>query len=211
MIVNAWLALRDDAQSALVTRLEWDTESQGDYTGPVTNRTAKIFATLQDRDAVQRLFRVDNVAGRDWTLWNCYFDAPGNVLQIVQDELDQLALEYPSQFVIVGAWKWDGAMVGCSLVETEVANPAYVGEPPMMSNPAYQPDPELPDYDPRLNIRNPAWVPEFITERSQSGTPTYPLHSRALELMPDVDDVGTRPTEMSDVNLLLGQSPRVFS
>ena len=43
-----------------------------------------------------------------------------------------------------------------------------------------------------------------------SGSPIYPIHSRILEIMPDIDEVGTRPTEPSDINLLMGQSPRRF-
>jgi len=43
-----------------------------------------------------------------------------------------------------------------------------------------------------------------------SGTPVYPLSARLLEFMPDVDDVGTRPTAPTDVNLIFGQAPRTF-
>lgn len=211
MIVNVWIALRDDAQNAIRTRLEWDEESQGAYTGPVTDRTARLFSKMADRATVQRLFRVATLNTRQWTLWSVYFDEPVDVLQKVQDELDQLAIDYPSQFIIAGAWKEDGAMVGCTLTQTEVANPAYTGEPLDIPNPGFQPDPEQPDFDPRPTIRNPAWVPEFITERGQTGTPTYPLPAQLIELMPDVDDVGTRPTDPSDVNVLYGQPPRVFA
>ena len=162
-IVNAWLALRDDAQSAIVTRLNWDEAAQGPYAGPVTNRQARVFGAMSDRSVVQRLFRVDTNAGRDWTLWSVYFDEPQNVLQKLADELGQLATDYPSQFVIVGAWHWDGRQIGTQWNEDQTAT---------------------------------------------TGTPTYPLHPRAIELMPDVDDIGTRPTEVSDVNLLFGQAPR---
>lgn len=202
LILNAWVAMRDDVQAALDTRLTWDTETQGDYTGPVTDRTADIVASMQDRGTVQVLYRIDNVGGRDWSLWSIY---------LTQDDLDYLVSEYPATQAIVGVWHLEGNMLGTTLQFNEISNPEYVGEPYMIPNPAYQPDPELPDYDPRTEIRNPAWVPEFITEKSQTGTPTYPLHARALELMPDVDDIGTRPTEMSDVNLRAGQGTRLFS
>ena len=51
-----------------------------------------------------------------------------------------------------------------------------------------------------------------------SGTPTYPLHSRTIEFMPDIverDEDGNevsrvRPTDLSDVNLLQGQQERHF-
>lgn len=219
MKVNVWIALRDDAQAAIKTRMDWDEESQGEYSGPVANRTARLFEKMYDRAVVQNLFRVATIGARDYTLWSVYFDESVDILQKVQAELDDLAAEYPSQFIIAGAWKEDGAMVGCDLVLNQVANPAYTGEPYMIANPAYQPDMGDPagdpypvdDWDPRTEIRNPAWVPEFITERTQSGTPTYPLHPQLLELMPDVDDIGTRPTEVSDINLLAGQPTRVFA
>lgn len=43
-----------------------------------------------------------------------------------------------------------------------------------------------------------------------TGTPLFPFHASILEYMPDIDDIGTRPTDPSDVNLLAGQAPRRF-
>ena len=211
MKVELALALRDDAHDAIVTRMTWDEESQGEYTGPVTDRQYKLFSYMQDFTQRQKLFRKPTLGGRVWTLWSVMFDDDIDVLQIIQDEIDQLALDYPSQVVIAGAFHWAGNQVGTQLVLTEVPNPEYTGEPYMIPNPDYQPDLEQPDYDPRAEIRNPAWVPEFITEKSQTGTPTYPLHPQLIEFMPDVDDVGTRPTELSDTNLLFGQGTRIFA
>ena len=171
MIINVWLALRDDAQALIKTRLAWDEETQGVYTGPVTNRQHKLFALMADQDNVQKMFRIDTDGGRDWTLWSISFSEPRNILIKVKDELDQLIVDFPNHIKIIGAWYWDGREVGTSF---EAA-----------------PDP----FDPPVLI----------------GTPTYPIHARILELMPDVDDVGTRPTVPSDVNLTMGQSPRTFS
>jgi hypothetical protein len=114
--------------------------------------------------------------------------------------------EYPNQIAVVGVWKRDGAMVGCQLVLTNVPNPDYVGEPAEIPNPAYDPDPESPTHDPRVNIRNPAWVPEEIVERSQTGTPTYPIPSYLWQFIPGA----ASNADLRDVNLLYGQSPRVF-
>ena len=156
MTINAWLALRDDAQSAIVTRLTWDEETQGEYSGPITDRQAKVFALMHDRGVVQKLFRTDRAAGRDWTLWSVYFDLPGSVLEKVRAELDRLAADYPTQFVIVGVWRWDGSRIA-----------------------------------------------------------DYPLHPRILKLMPDETDENgdvTGPaTQVSDINLALGQAPRQFT
>ena len=159
MTVNVWLALRDDAQALIKTRLEWDEEKDGEYSGPVTDRQVKLFRLMHDLENTQRLFRVDNDGTNDWTLWNIYFDFPKDVLLKVKDELDQLIIDYPNHIKIIGAWRWDG---------TQVAD--------------------------------------------------YPIHSRILELMPDVvtyDSDGnelsrTRPTVASDVNMGLGQAPRIF-
>lgn len=169
MIVNLWLAIRDDAQAQLLTRLTWDEESQGDYSGPVSNRHFKLFRAMADRANVQRLFRVDTDGVNDWTLWSVYFDFKVSVLLKIQDELDDLIVDYPDHVRIGGAWHFDGRQVGTQFT-----------------------------YDADGDITG------------VTGLPTYPLHARLIELMPDVDDIGTRPTESSDVNLLLGQKERRF-
>jgi hypothetical protein len=167
MKVELALALRDDAHDAIVTRLTWDEESQGEYTGPVTNRQYRLFRYMQDFTQRQKLFRKPTLNGRVWTLWSVMFDDEINVLQLIQDEIDQLAADYPSQVVVAGAFHWEGNQVGTTLVSTD---------PP-----------------------------------TQTGTPTYPLHPQLIEFMPDTDDQGTRPTELSDTNLLFGQAPRIFA
>ena len=155
-MINAWLALREDAHALVRTAVRWDEETQGSYTGPLTPRQRKVFGAIHDLDNTQKLFRVDRIGARNWIVWTVYFDTN---LAVVKTELDQLALDYPNRFVIVGAWRWDGT---------------------------------------QLN--------------------DYPPHARILELMPDIvtyDEDGnetsrTRPTVATDVNLLFGQSPRVF-
>ena len=108
--INIWLAVRDDAQAIISTRLNWDEEVQGTYSGPVTDRQAKLFGYMHDRENTQRLFRVDSDT-RDWTIWNVYFDFPKDVLLKVKAELDQLMIDYPNHIKIVGAWKWDGIQI----------------------------------------------------------------------------------------------------
>lgn len=112
MTINVWLAVRDDAQTLIVERLRWDSETQDAYAGPVTDRQAKLFSYMQDRANRQGLYRTDNNAGKVWTLWSVDFDLPGNLLQQVKDELDQLVIDYPNHIVIGGAWRWsDGRQV----------------------------------------------------------------------------------------------------
>ncbi len=129
--------------------------------------------------------------------------------QDIEQRLERITSENPGQADVVAAWYEDGAMVGTTLVVTEEPNPDYVGEPYMIPNPDYQPDPEQPDYDPRTEIRNPAWVPEFITVRSQSGTPLYPTPGYLLDIMPDPDGLGV--TEPFDAHRYAGMPEKVFS
>lgn len=175
MIVNVWLALRDDAQALVRERLAWDNETP--YEGPVPDRVFKLFRRMADLNNTQRLFRIDTPVSRDWTVWSLYFDYRASVLQKIQDELDYLIATYPNRTRIVGAWHWDGRQVGTQFV-----------------------------YDVDGNITG------------VTGASTYLIHSRTIEFMPDVvirDDEGneisrTRPTELTDVNLLQGQKERRF-
>ena len=111
MIINVWLALRDDAQALIKTRLLWDEETQGEYTGPITDRQFKLFRLMHDLDSTQRLFRVDRIGNKDWTLWSLYFDFAVNALLKIQAELDDLATNFPNHVKIIGAWNWDGGQV----------------------------------------------------------------------------------------------------
>lgn len=110
MFVNVWIALRDDAQAAIKERLNAD-DSGTLYSGPVDDRTAKLFHRMVDRNNVQRLFNIATAGGRQYTLWSITFDEPGNVLQKIKDEIDRLATEYPNRFIVAGAWNWDGSQI----------------------------------------------------------------------------------------------------
>ena len=90
MIVDIFLGLRQDAHDAVITRLDWDEESQGAYTGPVADRTAKLFRQMQDRAARLIQFAIANVGGNDWNLWLVAFDEEKDLLLKLQDELDAL-------------------------------------------------------------------------------------------------------------------------
>ena len=212
MIVNVWIVLRDDAQDAIDERLSWNEETQGPYTGPVSNRTAALFTRMFDRGVVQNIFRVATINARQYTLWNLYFTERGNILQLIQDELDQLSLDYPNQFIIGGAWIWDkDKTLACRQVGTQlVVETQTVQRQVREDNPDFQPMEDLPNYDPEPYIFVTRDV-EIEVVTGHTGTPTYPIHPQLIELMPDVDDVGTRPTQLTDVNLIAGQPPREFS
>lgn len=167
--VNVWLGLREEAQDAIIERLDFDPELE--YTGPVTDREARLFQYMSDRANVQRLFKTTRIGGRPWTLWSLSFTE--NLAQ-VQTELELLVENRPNHVTIAGAWFWDGRQVGTQFVHDEEG---------------------------------------LVT--GVSGTPTYPLPVNALlQFMPDLRDsegVVTGPAvDLTDVNLLLGQSPRRF-
>jgi len=47
--------------------------------------------------------------------------------------------------------------------------------------------------------------------RPQGDPPNYPQPAQTINFMPDVDNQGTRPTELSNVLLMFGQPPRIFN
>lgn len=100
MIVNVWLALRDDAQALIKTRLTWDEETQGEYTGPITDRQFNVFRLMGDRSVVQSLFRKDG----SWTPWTLGFDSDG---PDARGEITQLIADFPGAIRIVGGWNFD--------------------------------------------------------------------------------------------------------
>ena len=112
MTINVLLGLRDDAQALIVERLKWDEEVQGTYSGPVTERQHKLFGYMQDQANRQGLFRIDEIATWRWGMWSIDFDLPGNIMQKVKAEVDQLIVDYPNHIKILGAWRWsDGANI----------------------------------------------------------------------------------------------------
>lgn len=214
MLINIWLATSENLRDIARESLRWDEETQGDYTGPLRRRSRRLFEYIQDEAARSRLWDNPTLQGTVYFLWSIDFDDDAVTLQLVEDEITHLGTQFPNEISILAAWKRDGAMVGCQLVLTEVPNPDYTGEPQFIPNPDFDNDPESPTYDPRPTIRNPAYVPEFITERSQTGTPRYPLPNFAWRFLPNPLPDGTVPSsnaDLVDLNLLYGQSPRVFS
>lgn len=183
--VNVWIALRDDAQAQIKARLDWeadDPDTRGDYIGPVSDRHAKLFMRMQDLDSVQRLFRVDTDAGRDWTVWNLYFSASGTVLSFIAAEIADLVATYPNHIRVVGAWHWDGRQVGTQWDITYDAEGNEISRT-TTGTPVYPVHPRL------LEL-----MPDDV-EYDSNG-----------------DEISrTRPTVPSDVNILYGQAPRRFS
>ena len=208
MIVNVWLALRDDAQALVRERLAWDEETQGEYSGPVPDRAFRLFRLMAHWKVVQNIFRTDAGGINDWHLWNIYLNKPKDILLKVRDEIDWLLANFTNQTRMGGAWHWDSRQVGTQFVYDEVTRDVLVDDPDFV-----QPDPENPIEVPQITIQ--VTTTEIV---GTSGTPTYPLHSRLLEFIPDIVEwdadgnviSSVRPTDLSDVNLLQGQKERRF-
>ena len=189
MFVNAWLGIPEADHNELNNRR--GTENN---VGPA----AQFVDGQLDPDVVQNLYKVRTVGPNSWHLWSVVLnDEDGPINQ----QINAFRAEFASTQVL-GVWKPDGAMLGCQLVVTQSLNPAYVGEPETLPNPGYQPDQELPDYDPRETLPNPAWVPEYLHEISQTGTPDYEPSDTLSQYMPS--------GAVSDINLPAGWAARVF-
>jgi hypothetical protein len=192
--VNAWIEIRND--------FDWPAENPEDDT-ELQAKNRETLSRCGDVDVQPDLYEQPSQGPRSWQLYSLTYEV--NSDQEFEQAIERFKSENPGTTDVLGAWYWEGNMVQTTLVITEEPNPEYVGEPFEIPNPDYQPDPELPDYDPRVTIRNPLWVPEFITVYSQSGPPLYPVPGKLSNFMPDGD------ATLRDVNLYYGQRPRIFS
>ncbi len=207
MIVNLWMGFDDRAQSTAKTEDEFGQFGAG-------------FRDLGDPNT-PGLFRVDSPLGpRTYELWSLYYEAEtdDDCIQIRND----LNAIYPGRIRTIGGWWFDGRQVGTEFTYTVIPNPDYNGdvENPTIPNPLYQPDPELPDFNDLETLRNPVYDGALtITEIGTDGDPVFPLHTRIIQFIPDVvthdgdgNETGrTRPSEPTDVNLGMGQTPRRFT
>jgi hypothetical protein len=198
MKFNAWVEIRDD--------FTWPADDPADDT-ELQAKNRETLALCGDIEVIPNLFNT-RIAGGNWQVYSLLYEFPDdtpNPDQAIEQALELFKSENPGQTDVLACWYEEGNMVGTTLVVTEEPNPEYVGEPYMIPNPDYQPDPEAPDYDPRTEIRNPAYVPPTITVKSQTGVPLYATPGYLDSYMPDGD------TTLRDVNLYAGQPTRVFS
>jgi len=204
------MALRDDAQALIVERLKWDEETDGEYTGPVDDRTNRLFSYMQDYTQRQKLFKVVTAGGNDYIAWSFMFTGDSNLFSKVVEELDYVTTEYPNHIFVLGAYVFKPGDIMCRQAGTQlVVSTRIVEKTWSVLNPDYQPDPEEPDFDDRYVLRVTGDVEEEYVS-GYTGTPTYPLHPRLIDFMPDVGEPPVPATELADVNLLQGQPPRYF-
>ena len=174
MNVNVWLGMSASVTSDIRTRLLWDEERQGKYAGPVADVEQRIFRTMAHFANVERKFKRPTITGRRRHLFSLNFTSEAKA----NEALDQIAARRAGQFIIGGAWFWDGRQLG-----TE-------------------------------------WELNEDGERTEAtvGVPTYPLHPRLIDFMPDIVErdedgnvISTTPaTVLTDVNLIQGQKERRF-
>ena len=215
MFVNVWMALSDAAQDIVIESLRWDEETQGDYTGPLRNRSRRLFEYMQQDATRRRLWISPTLAGTVYNLWSIDFNDEGSVLQEVRDEIDFLIAEYPNQISVLGAWKETGEQFGTEHVYTTTVEEVTYS----ILNPDYDPNEFLddevtpnPDYDPNYVIR--VTEDQDVTRiTGKTGTAEYPLPDFLWRFLPNPLPDGTIPAsnaDLVDINLLFGQRPRSF-
>lgn len=203
MIVNVWVEIRDTFAFP-AENPEDDTELQA--------KNRETLALAAEADVVPLLFKVRLQGPRSYVLYSLLYD------NVTQQELEQkvelFASENPGDTAVMGAWNWEyGNQFGTDPTFTEVPNPDYNGDTvsPTIPNPDFQPDPELPDYDPRETLRNPIYDGrETLTEIGQTGVPLYPIPGALSAHMPDEGDPPVPNSTLRDINIFAGQAPRIF-
>lgn len=111
MYINVWIAVSTAAKDAIVESLRWDEEAQGSYTGPLRNRSRRLFEYMQDETSRRKLFATPTLQGTVYHLFSVDFVDDGETLRLVQDEIDYLVSQYPNQIAVLGAWRKDGSQV----------------------------------------------------------------------------------------------------
>jgi hypothetical protein len=198
--VNVWIEIRDTFAFP-AENPEDDNELQA--------KNRETLSRAADVTVVPFLFKQRIQGPRSYQLFSLLYEVETD--QELQQAVERFQSENPGDTNVMGAWHWEyGNQFGTEPVITEVPNPAYTGEPFYIPNPDYQPDPELPDYDPREELRNPLYVPEFFTEITQTGVPLYPIPGSLSNFMPDEGDPPVPNPTVRDINIFAGQALRIF-
>ena len=118
MIINVWIAVSNTARTKIVERLRWDEESQGPYTGPITDEQYRLFSYMQDQRNREALFKRPVIAVREYILFSVDFDGDKVLLNRVRQVIDELVVAYPNRIAVMGAWDVEnGQQVGATYVE----------------------------------------------------------------------------------------------
>ncbi len=109
---NLWLGTSQNVVDIAVESLNWDEETQGEYTGPLRNRSRMLFELMQDARNREAQFAKPVFGGTTFRMWSLDFEETVERMLLVEAEIIHLEGEYPGELDIVGAWKWNGNQVG---------------------------------------------------------------------------------------------------
>lgn len=117
----------------------------------ISDATVEFFNNVYAEDAVERLYKQWDAAGREYKLWSFYAEKPDDVPTIRAD-WDMLIASYPQDFGVLGVWNYDtGQEVG------EAQGDIWYPLPPQTIN--FMPDiitdatdPENPVYGPATEL-----------------------------------------------------------
>lgn len=189
MNLNLFVALSTSAKNAVNTRLRWK-ESDGEYTGPVSDTEHKIFRRMAHHSQTIDKWKSATFAGKTWTLFNLTFSDPDRQLK---KALDYLTANRGNTFRVVGAWWWDSRQVGTQFVYAVDGEQIF--------------DETLDDDGNVISS-----VPQV------KGTPTYPIPAQLIQFMPDDVDwtdpnnpIFTPATELKQVNKEQDMADRRFT
>lgn len=204
MIVNVWIEIRNTFAFP-AENPEDDSELQA--------KNRETLSLAAEIDVVPFMYKQRTQGPRSWILVSLLYDVATN--QELEQAVERFASENPGDTGVKGAWYWEyGNEFMTDVTFTEVPNPDYNGdtESPTIPNPDYQPDPELPDFDDRETLTNPAYDGrETLTEIGQTGVPLYPIPGNLSAFMPDEGDPPVPNATVRDINIFMGQAPRIFS
>ena len=121
-LIAMWLGVTLDYRDQIFEYLAWDTESQGEYTGPLVATDEAIFSTLDDVVLIQTMYKIDSFAGEDWFLFPIYLPEPE-----IDDVIDWLAANKGSKTKILGVWEYDTGIQYGQEIEPETGD--VIGDP----------------------------------------------------------------------------------
>ena len=81
---NIWLATSQNVVDIARESLSWDEETQGPYTGPLRNRSRRLFEYMQDARNREALFNKPTLGGTVYRLWSLDFDDNTATLLLVE-------------------------------------------------------------------------------------------------------------------------------
>lgn len=102
--INLWIALSSQGLNEYKDRRD----NPETYSGPMTEKTFKILDHMADGDQVQKMFKTPSIGGKVYNSFSLYLEGNAKVAEAVTD----LTTEWPSHFIVVGAWHMDGRQVG---------------------------------------------------------------------------------------------------